>query len=908
MARTQKNPLGWVQLGLMALSVGLSILAGKLLKPKNKSPISDDKPTTLTTRGSFTNWFLGIREVGPAFAWAGDREKRKEKVPGGKGIDSPKQDVWYEAGWHLLGVGPCDALLAIKQSGKVIFQGPITPGSHPSGSTVDLAGEGSFTIYWGEQGQPVNTFLGDAGRVGISSRWPRTCYVVWNKKRLGSSPVWPVLNYVVERRPSGAYLSLSQSWYEPTQTLNGPTGNIVARVANADPDVGYLEVDTDLYDEADPGRNIALAGNALANGDYVVRRAENVQAVIGTNSDGLPIKETHTRVYLETGTLGANIAGTLQTYTFEIDDGANIAHIVADLLFDPWPGGLGLDPDGPEPWDVAGSLEAWGQEAETLGLRSSLISVNGEEASSLLAACLQDHGVLLTLDTLNQGKLTFQRIREPSGTLPNISAELFSGPLPERETMHGEPNADKLVFKFTDREHAFGDMTIMVRDDGSVGYAEYARARDVQISTTVHFGTAAILAEQRSQEELGGAGKFTLRLSRGARELLPGNAITADTFDDVLRVLEVGVDPLSEEVAVEVQPDVYGVRRSDFVNSQGGGSSTVLDPEPDQFRFLEIPEALLGGDERLLISVPRIRAHSQTIEATIHLSADDTTYTAVGREPGATTGGVLDASISATADYYQAQGPTFTLVGPDAAGALDLTGDDLSWSRGRQLAVIVDADGEEVCFVRKLTALGGGQYRLDGLLRARYDTRRRAWSAGAHVFVFANDELQTFEDLLLVPAADLYVKSQPIAAGGSVPLSGISPDAKELYGKGLVPVTPEALRCTAPYHASPSYATGDNVTVRWGWSSSSSQNTGAGYQAAGAAIGAPTLKGSFIVELRTTGGTLVQTDTVQLPAEITYSNATLVAAPISEGSFKVRVAHTNNGYTSPFAELTVTKV
>lgn len=888
----------------MALSVGISLIAQKLLAKKNDKPISDDKPTTLTTRGSYCNWLLGVREVGPCVAWAGDREKRKEKVPGGKGLTTPKQDVWYEGGWHVLAVGPVNALTQIRQGGEPIFQGRITPGSHPSGSTIDLGKEGAFTIYWGEQTQPINTFLGDSSRVGISSRWPRLCYVVWNKKRLGVSPVWSILNYTIERRPTGNHLTQSQPWYDPSSVLDGPVADVDAFVASANPDIGYLEVDGDLTQEIEPGLPVAVSGNGLADGDYEVRRAQAVEVQTGTDGNGNPIFEIRTRVFLEGGTSGANANGTVQTYSFGLDEGANIAHVVADMLFEEWPSGLGLDPNGLEPWDLE-SLEEWGVEAETLGLRSSVIAVNGEQVSSLLGAILQDHGVLLPIDTAS-GKLKFVLVREPSGTLPHIPEDLYSDGPPERQKLIGKKNVDKITFKFTDRANDWGDMTIAVRDDGSVAYEEYANTRDVPIVSTTLFATAAILAEQRSQEELGGSAEETISVARAASELIPGQAITADGFDDVLRVLQVGKDPLTEEVSVRVMPDVYGVRRTDFVNSEGGGTADPMDPEADIFRPLEIPEHLLTA-EQVLLSIARARAHAQTFEAAQHLSADGTTYTLVGTESGSAFGGFLDSALSATAPYYQAQGPTFEGFGPDAATTLDLTGDDLAWSRGRQLAVIADNDGSEICFVRKVTALGGNQYRLDGLLRARYDTRRRAFGADAEVYVFADDEFTQFDDLLLEPGADLYVKSQPFASGGSVPLAAVAPKVVTLYGKGVVPVPPESLYVTAPALGSPSYSTGDDVSLRWGWSTSSSTNTGAGYQAAGAAIGAPTIKGSFLVELRTAAGALVQTDTTSSPT-ITYPNATLAASPISEGNFRVRVFHTNNGRTSDFVELLVTKV
>ena len=135
----------------------------------------------------------------------------------------------------------------------------------------------------------------------------------------------------------------------------------------------------------------------------------------------------------------------------------------------------------------------------------------------------------------------------------------------------------------------------------------------------------------------------------------------------------------------------------------------------------------------------------------------------------------------------------------------------------------------------------------------------------------------------------------------------ISPVAVELYGKGLVPIAPEAPYVTAPHLGSASYSTGDDVSLRWAWSTSSSTNTGAGYQPAGTPIGDPTILGAFVVELRTTGGTVVQTDTVTVPT-ITYPNATLAAAPISGGSFKVRIVHVADGFASDFVEITVTKV
>ena len=221
------------KIGIMVLGIGLSILAGKLLAEKaRKSVLEDDKPTTLSQRGSFVPVVLGIRRVGAIFAWAGDRFTRKERVSGSKGGKGGgaggkrvwnggggEQTVFVENGWHILCVGPADRLWKIWQHGEIIFgfpgQEPLTPSTHPSGTTVDFGLEGLLTIFWGEKLQPINTDLGDASRIGISSRWPFMCYIYWERKRLGTSPIWPLIEYEIEVRPNNTNLSSSDRWITP---------------------------------------------------------------------------------------------------------------------------------------------------------------------------------------------------------------------------------------------------------------------------------------------------------------------------------------------------------------------------------------------------------------------------------------------------------------------------------------------------------------------------------------------------------------------------------------------------------------------------------------------------------------------------------------------------------------------
>ncbi len=902
---------GWVQVGLMVLSAGLSYLAGRMLADKNKSPLQSDKPTTLAVRGSTTNWFVGIRRVGPVFSWADEREVRKEAAEGGKGGGgAPDSKINYESGWHILCTGACYALHSIIQRGKVIFKGPITAESHPSGTTIDLGKEGAFTIYWGEPGQPINTWLGDSGRVGISSRWPHACYVVWNKKRM-SGDAWPELHYELERRPSYTGLTLSQGWYEPGRTLTGDTFNVTSVVSNADEDTGYIMVAGDRTAQFKPLFEVELASVGLPDGTYEVLRS-NV-ALIQSGIFPYFTFTPFTQVFLQGGTLGATATGTMQLWVDDETDGANIAHVMGEMLFADFPLGLQLDPDHiVEKWDLD-SLEELGQEAETNNWRASVLGTQGETAEAMLGSMMQDHGVLLPIDTTT-GKMLFKRVRFPSGVIPTLVEDIYAESLPEIETIQGEQPVDRLIFSFNDRQNNYGDMTIAVDEDGHAAFSEHQRARQVPIVSTTLFDTAAQLSELRSPEELAPGAQFRLDASREARDLMPGDVATADGFDEVLRVLTVGIDPLSERAEVKVMPDFYGVPLSNFITNGGGLADAPLDPESDEaFTWAEVPEQILasGFGTQQTVLVPRIRNHNQVTFSSIYISRDNTTYALKVNDTNVQTGGVTTEVLASDGPTYVAQSVQFTEMGPDNAQASDYSADLTSWGLGKQLAVIVSSAGTEICFLQKSTITGGSTRRLDGLLRARYDTRKLAHPIGAIVYIINSSAITEIQDGLLEPAEDLWVKSQPGTSAGQVNLSAVGPVGNQIVGKGQVPIQPDYMHVRAPFKNSPCFQTGDNITVSWAISTGT-VSTACGFQSAGVATGDPVIPGTLSLELLTTGD--VVQDTIAIDpstvADYEITNAALVAAFGSEpSSFKTRITHVANGHSSSVSpSLTITRI
>lgn len=877
-----------IAIAQFVVALGLALLSGYLLKQKNKALVRDDKPTTLATRGSFVPWVLGIRRIGAVFCWAGGREVRKESVAGGKGLGgSPKVDVFFEDAWHCLCAGPVFCLNRIIENGKVIFEGPITSVSHPSGTLIDLGSLGQFSIYWGEERQPVNAYLGDANRVGVTSRWPFMCYIEWRGKRLGSQPSWQLLDYVIERRPrsTSPILIDTAGYIPPTLTLDGATFNIIS----VDTGAGEFVVEEHGIRVKDVVR---LTGNALSDQDLEV---VDVDDFLFDPGGGQPLEPRSTVTVLEDLT-GADANGTLQVYSRAPDDGINAAHGVAELLFQEWPEGLGISQAD---WDMD-SLEALGTLTLAESLRTSWLGQDTETAESILATAMQDLGLLLPID-VDSGLLRFMSIREPVGLLPDISADL-QPKLPEIESRIGDAPADKLVFAFPDREIQFRDMTIALDNDGQATRLNHQKARQVPITITVNFKTAAIISERRSQEEMAQTTQVKLDSTRAVRRLLPGQAVTVGGFLDVMRIVSSQINPLTSKVQLGLLYDFYGAQISQFETEQGGASSDLLPVQADlQFRIVEVPEVLLGSEPQTVI-IPRIRAHVQVISAGLNLSGDNMTYVFQGQELNVQQGGVLLDAMAVGDEYLDENGPTFTALGPDIASVLDLSADVLNWRLGRQLCVI----NGEVFYLRNVTAMGGDVYRLDGLVRARYDTRREAHAVDDEVYIVQNDGFLAVQDVLLQPSGTVFAKTQP-QAGGVLPLSLVAPSSLALAGKGVVPVSPGK-----PYtdNGCDCYATGEDVTIKWTYSVPRSTAAGAGLQPAGTAVGIVAPEGDFVLEILTVADAVVRTENISGGASsFIYTNANLVADLGSEVNFKVRVRQLRDGFVSTDSpELLVEKI
>lgn len=573
--------------------------------------------------------------------------------------------------------------------------------------------------------------------------------------------------------------------------------------------------------------------------------------------------------------------------------------VVESLLFDTYPHGAGLDPDEFDRESIANVSSALTAEGLT---DFSAIAIEGDEVGNVIGQLLQDAGVTWVRDYANPDKQErFYIVRSEADPLSTIPASAILAPEVEIEVLHAERAIDRAIFSFSDVARNFRETTITIDEDGQALESGAPRGNIIRIGTLTDYDQAAIVAERRSQEELAGGSRFTVHAGRDARMLLPGQAFKVSGVPFVLRLVEVHLDQLSSRARLEAILDHYGTPATGFAqpdDSTGGDSGGIPAEENLRETWVEIPEHMAGAGE-VNVAALRIRDHDQVRQQNIHFSADNVTYREVGIDTAKMAGGVLTSGVLASTAFLIPQGPTFDAEGPDIGDAQDLTTDDKAWRQGDQLCLI----GEEVFFLQGITPLGGASYRLDGLIRARYDTVQAAHSAGDAVFIFPASGLVPFVDPFAFPGEDLYVKQQPVASD-EFDLASVTPVLKTVHGKGVTPMTPGMVRAVSPEFGSPCYHSGDDVQFRWGYRSSQVAGTGAGMQPAGSAVGESDPLGEFEVSIFDAGDVLVATYTRDLN-QFTYTNVQLQADLGGETDFTIQVREINGGFKSDPVELFV---
>lgn len=254
-------------ISLAVTAISSLVLASRTADPEKVAV--DDRQTTLSTRGSFTNYVSGRREIQPVFCFAGARETRRIRR-GGKGYTGGGQPVEQvirlEAGWHLLGLGPMSKIHAIRENGKALWTGEV---ERPiDGAPVSITTTaGDCIIYWGTQDQEVNVDLSNA--TGIESNWPYLAYAWWYKKELLSSNTWGTIEYECTFVPELSQLVSSSSFLEEDVSLSSESYRI-KDTRNGTAGTNYIVVPNDERTTFLIGNQARIANQPTTNGDFFV--------------------------------------------------------------------------------------------------------------------------------------------------------------------------------------------------------------------------------------------------------------------------------------------------------------------------------------------------------------------------------------------------------------------------------------------------------------------------------------------------------------------------------------------------------------------------------------------------------------------------------------------------------------
>lgn len=871
--------------------VVLATLAAKYFMTKDDSPSRQkQKPTTLTERGAYTPYIIGRRRVGPIFAWAGLRKWYK--------TNSGQVMNFTEEGWHVICLGPASTLWRIYEAGKVIFSGPINPQSHPSGTIVTrTGGRGRFSIYWGEETQPVNTRLGAATRIGINSRWPFVCYVHWHPKELGTSVFWPVIEYEIECPVQNPVLVNSSAHKAGTYNLNAKTYNINNAVGAGPP--AFFDTPGQHEKVFRPGRRLRINAPNPAAGEYTI--FNSVQVLVGLGP-GFRLLYT-TTVTLNEAAPGINNTGTAQVYDDPTDDGYNPAHMLHQILFDQWPHGLELSRSQ---FSIP-SMEEAGVTLENEGFPGHLLVQSGEEVGSVIAAIDQDIGAFIPFDVV-LGLYRLHLLRAETNILA-LPEETILNPFPERENLLRDAPITAISFVFMDRSRKFVESTISDDDDGMANQLLHKKQGKADLRLITDFAMAVPVVERRKQEEHAQGAAVKVIANRGARLIFAGQVITVPDVDYPLRVSEVKCDLMSGKVELLCFTDFYGVAVTDYEQDPGAIETPEEDeedsPSDEAVDVVEPPPVTIppeGNEQGAFFpssTIPvmplRIRTEGGSPLARVHLSDGDTFAESQVSVPYV-TGGELSAAYPYMSELDE-EGFTFTELGVDFLSLMDdLSGNENLWRLGQQICICE----KEWMFVRAFEMTGIGTWKARGVLRGRLGSEPVEHPEDAVVYVLKNTDLQFFKHLLVQAGTTVQFKMQ--TDGGDL-------DATPIVEKDLSLITPRAPVGLRKTDGLLRYDAGDDLALKWGYFHAMEANVGAGMQMLGTPVPTPTPNGSFVLEIWDPAGpTMLRQVSCIKQASYTYTNELMVedfGGEPTEVLFKLR--QVVGSAQSPQATLTLEK-
>lgn len=542
-------------------------------------------------------------------------------------------------------------------------------------------------------------------------------------------------------------------------------------------------------------RRYILLFGGTTNGQTIFLYA-NDQTVNPTNlamlteDDGTAITGI-TTIQLDTPLQGSAFVGgeiTAQRAGFGAD-GANVAHVLDQLLFETSPHGAGIDRSK---YDM-NSLEAlgvalgWDSTLQTgEGLRAHVLIEDGGSLEGAVAGMVTDSLFGISWDPM-QGKHVFPLTRDVGATpVATIPEQAVAPPQPQQSTALESLTVDRVSFVYPDRDLNYRDMPIVEDDDGRASREENQSAKPVRLNIITDQDAAMIVAARRGQELMTQPSSKRVRVMRASSRLYPGLPVYVYGIDELLRILKITPDTAlnSQAFEMEVMADSYSLPTLTNLLPIANAPSTPPLPEPDAMLRVTVAPGELTGSDTPAALVLRVRSKPWVGATPIWVSSDGESYFQAVSSAPPVVGFRLVEPLGLEVDYGGQSleiGPIMELVGPDSDQLLYLSDQDKRL--GRQAMLLVNAEGkEEWFFVREWEALGGDRWRPRGLIREVWQTHLASFDIGDEVYVLNPLRATILRDPAVAASSMVYVKTQPSSGSSSVSLTAVTA-ASKLFGQ-----------------------------------------------------------------------------------------------------------------------------
>lgn len=447
---------------------------------------------------------------------------------------------------------------------------------------------------------------------------------------------------------------------ESTDTADGGTYKANGSTLTCEQDQGEFKI---YWGYANQGLNSTMAGSTYMNFDSAWRPICYVfwnRKFLGTSPTwpDLVYDIEQRPQYRIPGTTPEGQAWGDHTTWF----GVNPAHVLWQIITAPYPYGAGV----PKGLCNLNAFIALSDLFNTEKATCNFLTSSENKVTDIIGNLMSDFGFIMPQIG---GLLCPRAIRAVDfGDIPEITSDCIVPNEAEVIRIHQEDQSNRMVFVYDDVARRFRGAELTRDDDGLAVSRRNINPKKINLYTVSDRYNANIAAQRKILESFCAGQMFKLKMSRGARRLVPGQAFYVDGIG-YLRAVSISLSAETSLVEVEAALDQYSLDQEDYTPDDIADPPIVGDetePVADDYMLPKIDQRLAGAGTPQF-AVVRVRDNKHiTGSKTLLSDGVNTSYSTCSMSQDTTWfGGTLDDSISSGQDkikiHYTAMVGTVTV-------------------------------------------------------------------------------------------------------------------------------------------------------------------------------------------------------------------------------------------------------